>query len=101
MESDSIALDAELGRLALVGDIEAHHDSELTDLISRYSDGHRHDLLLDLTAVTFLPSSIVGTLLRARMLAVRNGVTVTFTARAATVPKRVLEVCGIPHEVIL
>ncbi|MFW6776046.1 STAS domain-containing protein [Nocardioides sp. CPCC 205120] len=100
MHPDALDFDAAPGRLTLAGDIEAHHDADLLDSISQASGGHERDVFIDLSAVTFLPSSIVGTLLRARALAARNGAAVTLAARAETVPKRVLEVCGVPHEVV-
>ncbi|MFW6773849.1 STAS domain-containing protein [Nocardioides sp. CPCC 205120] len=88
------------GRVALVGDVEAHEQEQLIEVLDESSHGFRHDLLVDLSAVTFLPSSIVGALARAAAEATRNGTSLVLGVVERTVPHRVLEVCKIPYRVL-
>jgi anti-anti-sigma factor len=91
-------LTAEPSRLTLSGELDEATTFELRELIGTGSAGLQKDLVVDLSAVDFLPSAAVGVLAKARATAQANGATITFAATEGSIAQRVLTICGLPHE---
>lgn len=84
------------GVVSLQGDLDVDDVPALLDVLERCSDGHRNDLAVDLSQVTFLPSPVVGALARSLVSATRGGSSMELLAREGTIPHRVMQLCGMP-----
>ncbi|MDT9594961.1 ATP-binding protein [Nocardioides zeae] len=100
MIDPSFVARAEPGEVVLHGDLEAYDVEPLLAVLRRCSDDHRDDLVLDLAAVTYLPSPVLGALARLRVAASRGGWALTLVVRDGTVAQRALHVSGLPFETV-
>lgn len=93
----SLSFDAAAGTLTIAGDVDEQNAAGLREGIEKYSQMYSLDVVLDLTAVTFLPSTAVGVLVRAGQEFAAAGTTFELAAAAGTIAERVLTVCAMPH----
>lgn len=96
MSDPSFVAGTSAGVVTLRGDLDVEDVEPLLDVLERCSDGHRTDLAIDLSQVTFLPSPVVGALVRSLVSATRGGSTMELLAREGTIPHRVMQLCGLP-----
>ncbi|MCW2813690.1 MAG: anti-sigma factor antagonist [Nocardioides sp.] len=92
--------DEDHGRAELrpVGELE--DAPAFREAIREAGDDFRRSLRIDLSEVTYLPSTVIGVLFGALKLAHEAGSELVVAARAGTVVQRVLVVTALPHEVL-
>ncbi|MEO5853044.1 MAG: STAS domain-containing protein [Nocardioides sp.] len=83
--------------LAVTGDVDEAQAADLRVAIDEHSGGCTTDLVVDLSAVTYLPSAAVGVLARASQRFETVGTTFELAVAAGSVAQRVLQVCAMPH----
>jgi anti-anti-sigma factor len=93
----AITFDAASGTLTVAGDVDEHNAAGLREGIEKHSQMYSLDTVLDLTAVTFLPSTAVGVLVRADQEFAVAGTRFELAAASGTIAERVLTVCAMPH----
>ena len=91
--------DATSGVLTVSGDLDEQPTADLPPARSRRAQrGVRAErIVLDLTGVTYLPSTAVAVLARASQEFKSSGTTFEVAAAAGSVAQRVLTVCAMPH----
>jgi anti-anti-sigma factor len=93
----ALAFDAATGTLTVAGDVDEQHAAALREGIEKHSQMFAVGLVVDLTAVTYLPSTAVGMLVRAHQEFATAGTELELAAAAGTIAERVLTVCAMPH----
>ena len=83
--------------LTVGGELDESASAALRDAIDTRSEAYTRTLVIDLTAVDYLPSAAVGVLARAHKQATTAGHELDLVAAAGTIAQRVLLVCGLPH----
>ncbi|MDO9457591.1 STAS domain-containing protein [Nocardioides sp.] len=84
-------------RLTVTGDVDETVMPDLRDTIESVSQGYTRGLAIDLSEVTFLPSSAVALLAIAQHRAFLEGGVIDLVARQGTLAQRILATCEIPH----
>lgn len=81
--------------LVVVGDIEARHTADLGDAITAHTDNR---IIVDLSAVTYLPSRAIGVLAVAMRRAKKTGAAgFEIVAAEGSIASVVLTATAIPH----
>jgi anti-anti-sigma factor len=93
----TLNFDAASGTLMVAGDVDEHNAAGLREGIEKHSQMYSVGTVLDLTAVTYLPSTAVGVLVRAGQEFAAAGTAFELAAAAGTIAERVLTVCAMPH----
>ena len=93
----AITFDAASGTLTVVGDVDEDNAAALREGIEKHSQMYSVGTVLDLTSVTYLPSTAVGVLVRADQEFAAAGIQFELAAAAGTIAERVLTVCAMPH----
>ena len=70
---------------------------DLRRMLEEQSLDYTRAIVLDLSAVTYLPSAAVAVLLRASQKFAESGSVLELAASSGSVAQRVLTVCAIPH----
>ncbi|WP_170286225.1 STAS domain-containing protein [Nocardioides rubriscoriae] len=83
--------------LTVTGEVDETAAAELRDELDSRTEAFSRSLVLDLTAVTYLPSAAVGVLARAHQQATAAGQSLELRADEGSIAQRVLLVCGLPH----
>lgn len=83
--------------LTVAGELDEAASAALREAIDARSDGHTRPLVIELSAVDYLPSAAVGVLARAHKQATTAGQELELLATEGTIAQRVLLVCGLPH----
>lgn len=83
--------------LTVAGDVEEESALALRDAIDAHSASFTRPLVIDLTAVTYLPSVAVGVLAKAGQKATTAGQPLDLVAADGSIAQRVLTVCALPH----
>ena len=89
--------DATSGVLAVSGDLDEQPTVDLRRALEEHSEGYARGTVLDLSGVTYLPSTAVAVLARASQEFKSSGTTFELAAAAGSVAQRVLTVCAMPH----
>ena len=89
--------DETTGVLRVSGDVDEASAVDLRSALTTHSGDPSQGLVVDLSAVTFLPSLAVGVLARAREEALGAGVPFEMVASDGSVAQRVLAVCALPY----
>lgn len=86
------------GVLTVSGDlIDEESVVDLRTALAQHSSDSSRDVVLDLSAVTFLSSLAVGALAIAREEALGAGVSFEMVAPDGSVAQRILKVCAMPY----
>ena len=93
----ALSFDAASGTLTVTGDVDEHNAAALREGIEKHSQMYSVGMVIDLTAVTYLPSTAVGALVRADQEFAASGATFELAAAAGSIAERVLTVCAMPH----
>ena len=93
----TFAFDAASGALTVAGDVDEHNAAALREGIEKHSQMYSIGMVLDLSAVTYLPSTAVGVLVRADQEFAAAGTAFELAAATGTIAERVLTVCAMPH----
>ena len=93
----TLTFDDASGTLTVMGDVDEHNEAALREGIEKQSQRYSVGLVLDLSAVTYLPSTAVGVLVRADQEFAAAGTSFELSAAAGTIAERVLTVCAMPH----
>ena len=93
----AITFDVASGTLTVAGDVDEHNAAALREGIEKHSQMYSVGMVLDLSAVTYLPSTAVGVLVRADQEFAAAGTPFELAAAAGTIAERVLTVCAMPH----
>jgi len=93
----TFAFDAASGALTVAGDVDEHNAAALREGIEKHSQMYSIGMVLDLSGVTYLPSTAVGVLVRADQEFSAAGTEFELAAAAGTIAERVLTVCAMPH----
>ena len=93
----AITFDVASGTLTVAGDIDEHNAAALREGVEKHSQMYSVGMVLDLSDVTYLPSTAVGVLVRADQEFAAAGTTFELAAAAGTIAERVLTVCAMPH----
>ena len=93
----TLTFDAASGTLTVAGDVDEHNAAALREGIEKHSQMHSVGMVLDLSAVTYLPSTAVGVLVRADQEFATAGTAFELAAATGTIAERVLTVCAMPH----
>ena len=97
MPDQSFSIDSDDSRgLSIAGDVDEPHAAALRDAIEHRSAGYTTGLVVDLTAVTYLPSVAVGVIATARQKLQAAGTTLDLVAGDGSIAQRVLSVCALP-----
>ena len=72
----AIAFDVASGTLTVAGDVDEHNAAALREGVEKHSQMYSVGMVLDLSAVTYLPSTAVGVLVRADQEFAAAGTTV-------------------------
>lgn len=83
--------------LTVAGELDEAASAALRDAIDARSGGYTRPLVIELSAVDYLPSAAVGVLARAHKQATTAGHDLDLVASEGTIAQRVLLVCGLPH----
>ena len=89
--------DAASATLTVAGDVDEHNAAALREGVEKHSQMYSVGMVLDLSDVTYLPSTAVGVLVRADQEFAAAGTTFELAAAAGTIAERVLTVCAMPH----
>jgi anti-sigma B factor antagonist len=101
MEADPIRI--LLDGAARVVELHGEHDLSTADAVAdalRRVDGAPAQIVVDLTAATFIDSSVLGALARAGKHARAAGATIAVVAPAAGHPRRVLDLVGLDRRAL-
>ena len=93
----AISFDAASGTLTVAGGLDEHNAAACREGIEKHSQMYSLGMVLDLTAVTYLPSTAVGMLVRADQEFAAAGTAFELAAAAGSIAERVLTVCAMPH----
>ena len=93
----TFAFDAASGTLTVAGDVDEHNAAALREGIEKHSQMYSLGMVLDLSSVTYLPSTAVGVLVRADQEFATAGTAFELAAATGTIAERVLTVCAMPH----
>ncbi len=93
----TFAFDGDTATLTVAGDVDEHNAAALREGIEKHSQMYSVGMVLDLSAVTYLPSTAVGVLVRAAQEFATAGTTFELAAATGTIAERVLTVCAMPH----
>lgn len=83
--------------LTVAGDVEEDSAVVLRDAIAAHTASFTRRLVIDLTAVTYLPSVAVGVLAKSGQKASLAGHALDLVAAEGSIAQRVLTVCALPH----
>lgn len=83
--------------LSVAGDVDEPQSAALREGIEQHSEWFSQALVVDLTAVTYLPSAAVGVLAKAGQSFAETGATLDLAAATGSIAERVLTVCAMPH----
>ncbi len=99
MKPDQFRYDLDPHRdvITLSGELDEAASVELREILSKVSDDLTSDLAIDLTAVSFMPSTAIGVLASSREKARRNGATFVLVAPTGTLAARLLTICALDH----
>lgn len=89
------------GVLHVTGDLDDDAEQLLRQDLRTYTGDHALGLRVDLSAVTFLPSTALSVLLTSRVESEQLGSDLRFETTPASVAGRALTVCAIPYDVLL
>ena len=93
----AITFDIASRTLMVAGDVDEHNTAPLREGIEKHSQMYSVGMVLDLSAVTYLPSAAVGVLVRADQEFAAAGTPFELAAAGGTIAERVLTVCAMPH----
>lgn len=93
----SVTFDEPSQTLAVAGDVEEANAVALRDAIDKHTDAFTKGLVIDLTAVTYLPSAAVGVLATTSTKATQTGQSIELFAAEGSIAQRVLQVCALPY----
>ena len=93
----TLTFDAASGTLTVAGDVDEHNAAALREGIEKHSQMYSIGMVLDLSSVTYLPSTAVGVLVRADQEFATAGTAFELAAATGTIAERVLTVCAMPH----
>ncbi len=83
--------------LTVAGELDESTSGELRDAIQKHSGDFSHSLVVELSAVEYLPSVAIGVLAKAQQTATARDQAVELLAAEGTIAQRVLQVCALPH----
>lgn len=83
--------------LSVAGDVDEPQVASLRVAIDEHSGDGTTGLVVDLSAVTYLPSAAVGVLARASQQFETKGTPFELAAATGSVAQRVLTVCAMAH----
>lgn len=89
--------DEATGVLRVSGEIDEVSAVDLRSALAKHTGDSSQGLVVDLSAVTFLPSLAVGVLANAREKALAAGVPFEMVASDGSIAQRVLAVCALPY----
>lgn len=92
-----LTFDEGSGVLRVSGDVDEVSAVDLRRALATHSGDPSQGLVVDLSAVTLLPSLAVGVLAKARENALATGVSFEMVAADGSVAQRVLGVCAMPY----
>ena len=93
----ALTFDAASGTLTVAGEVDENNAEALREGVEKHSQMYSVAMVLDLSAVTYLPSAAVGVLVRADQEFAAAGTPFELAAAAGTIAERVLTVCAMPH----
>lgn len=83
--------------LALSGDVDELSVQDLRDALREATEGYTTEVTVDLSDVDFLPSMALGVIIGVMKEAPGR---LTLAVQKRSIARRVLEVSGLPHQVI-
>ncbi|WP_167736745.1 STAS domain-containing protein [Nocardioides sp. 1609] len=95
----AVEFDESTRTLTVSGEVDEATAVALRDAIDAATATYQRSVVVDLSAVGFLPSVAVGVLAQAVQRATGAGHPIELRAEAGSIAQRVLEVCALPHRV--
>ena len=95
--SFTLAFDETSGVLTVTGELDEVSSAVLREVVQKHSGDYAESIVVDLSAVEYLPSVAIGVLAKARQTAEARGRSVDLVAADGTIAQRVLQICALPH----